>query len=377
VTEHNSALSRTSPANNVVQTVQDSDNGDDFESNDQQPTSFQAESASGGGSSVAPGFPTSATLPNREDAASSNTHHTSSATGSGPNSGFGGQTTALSSLSEASAVSTPTADGQGNTTTISGTETAFVSGSSPTTPAAQEVIAEDAAHSLPASAPGSVTVINEQTSILAPTPLTTVAPILTVDGQTTHRQSPAHLQLSYSVPARRSHRVGVATVDGTRFSWGPDETQVVVGSQTETLGLTTLTGTEGGVATGVGLTPPTTVAPVLTVDGNTYTVSISGSSTAIILGSGETLTPGGAVTIDGTRFSSSPDGTQVVVGSEMETLGLATLTETETEGGVGGYVAMGVGDAEPFTGASRKMNYRPVAAVFALLGVTWAILTVT
>ncbi|KAK3078676.1 hypothetical protein LTS18_006915, partial [Coniosporium uncinatum] len=104
---------------------------------------------------------------------------------------------------------------------------------------------------------------------------------------------------------------------------------------------------------------PTTVRPVLTLDGQNYTASISGSLTAFVLGAGETLTSSGVVTAGGTRISWGPGSTRIVVGSKTETLGLVTVTGTE--GGVGGYLATGLG-VEPFTGAGTKMYGYPAKA---------------
>ncbi|KAK3061043.1 hypothetical protein LTS18_007149, partial [Coniosporium uncinatum] len=112
---------------------------------------------------------------------------------------------------------------------------------------------------------------------------------------------------------------GAITTDGTTYSLlaSATGTVVVVDGQTSIF------------------SPPlaTTVRPVLTLDGQNYTASLSGLSTAFVLGAGETLTLGGMVTAGSTRISWGPSSTHGVVGSKTETLGLVTVTGTE--GGVG------------------------------------------
>ncbi|MBE7181085.1 MAG: hypothetical protein INR71_07735 [Terriglobus roseus] len=77
---------------------------------------------------------------------------------------------------------------------------------------------------------------------------------------------------------------------------------------------------------------PITSAPVLTIDGHTYTAQPGGGTTYII--DGQTLTPGGVVTVSGEVISLSPGATVVVVDGKTITLfpatGAATATRTTT-----------------------------------------------
>ncbi|KKY20446.1 putative ca2+-modulated nonselective cation channel polycystin [Diplodia seriata] len=104
---------------------------------------------------------------------------------------------------------------------------------------------------------------------------------------------------------------GTITVDGTTISF-PSATAVVVNGITQTL-----------VAPAY-----TTNAPDLTIAGTVYTDSPGPGTTYIIHGA--TLTPGGAVTVDGTTISLSPSATALVVDGVTTTLFPATRTAAAT-----------------------------------------------
>ncbi|CAF9908148.1 MAG: hypothetical protein HETSPECPRED_007999 [Heterodermia speciosa] len=95
---------------------------------------------------------------------------------------------------------------------------------------------------------------------------------------------------------------GVITVDGTPISYDADGKDVVVGSETQYLA----TGTELGAA--------------ITFEGSTYTANVAGDFVI----AGQTLTPGGVITVDGTPISYDSDGKDVVVGSETQYLATGT-----------------------------------------------------
>lgn len=105
-----------------------------------------------------------------------------------------------------------------------------------------------------------------------------------------------------------------------------------------------------------------TTPPVLTVGTRTYTPVVSGSTTYYSIAPGVTLTPGGVVTVDGTRVSLGPEGTVAVVGTSTATLVPASLTASTTGSGVGGYVASGLGYTGPAaTGGAGRYAECPTA----------------
>ena len=136
---------------------------------------------------------------------------------------------------------------------------------------------------------------------------------------------------------------GVLTLSGTRISLSPDETAVIVGSSTESL----------------VITPP----PDLTIGSQTITAN---SLDQYIIG-GQTLTPGGVITVSGTRVSLATDETALVVGTSTEILGQATDKAGVESNGTQGPLA--------FTGSGGSTHSQSVLlleafAVFLGLGMT-------
>lgn len=95
---------------------------------------------------------------------------------------------------------------------------------------------------------------------------------------------------------------GQITVSGTRISLASNGAYAVVGSSTETLALPT--------------------PPVLTLGSQTITANALGQ---YIIGT-QTLTPGGDITLSGTRISLASNDAYAVVGASTENLALATIT---------------------------------------------------
>jgi hypothetical protein len=126
------------------------------------------------------------------------------------------------------------------------------------------------------------------------------------------------------------------TVDGSTLSLGPSGTIAVVNGVTQTL----------------GNSPFTTGAPVLTVGDQTISATVIGGSTQFVVGPGQTLTPGGVLTVDGTTFSMPADGSgsTVVVNGVTSTLsgtGLPVITagtQSVTASVIDGTTAFVVGD---------------------------------
>ena len=82
------------------------------------------------------------------------------------------------------------------------------------------------------------------------------------------------------------------------------------------------------------ITPVPTPTPIITFDGSTYYANDASSSEFVI--DGQTLTKGGVVTKHGTRISYAVGGTDVVVGTSTEGVGLGGLIMGGFGGGGGG-----------------------------------------
>lgn len=99
------------------------------------------------------------------------------------------------------------------------------------------------------------------------------------------------------------------TVSGTAISLPTGGAVAIIGSSTQSLANAAIL----------------TTAPVLTLDGSTYTANPS--SDFII--AGQTLTPGGVITISGTPISYDKNGNDVVIGASTESLATAMITPAD------------------------------------------------
>lgn len=142
---------------------------------------------------------------------------------------------------------------------------------------------------------------------------------------------------------------GVITVAGTTISLSPGATAVVV----------------NGVTTTLIPTAPITNPPLLTIGTATYT-ALPGGGTTFVIG-GQTLTPGGVITVSGTTISLSPSATALIInGGSMtttETLFPATITNsastTENTGTAASSASAGAtatGSAKPSHGAAATLQ---------------------
>ncbi|KAL8791118.1 MAG: hypothetical protein Q9195_006062 [Heterodermia aff. obscurata] len=118
---------------------------------------------------------------------------------------------------------------------------------------------------------------------------------------------------------------GVITVDGTPISYDAGGTDVVVGSETQYF------------ATGANY------GSTITFEGSTYTANSAGD----FLIAGQTLTPGGAITVDGTPVSYAADKSDVVVGTSTEAVGLGSYII----GGFGSGFGTATAGGSNYTGA--------------------------
>lgn len=146
-------------------------------------------------------------------------------------------------------------------------------------------------------------------------------PTLTIGGQQiTPIPEPGHPGLSEYVVNGKTLVPGVSalTIDGTTVSLLPSGAGVVINGATTTF------------SSGIG---PITSAPVLTIDGTKFSALPGGTEYNI---DGQTLTPGGVITVHGETISLSPRATILVVDGKTITLfpatgvpGTATQTKTQ------------------------------------------------
>ncbi|MCJ1275918.1 hypothetical protein MMC21_003723 [Puttea exsequens] len=161
--------------------------------------------------------------------------------------------------------------------------------------------------------PGAnVAIIAGSTQPLTPAPSIANAPaVLTFAGATYTANAAGQIVIA----GQTLTPGGAITVSGTPISEAPGTAPAfaVIGSSTQSL---------------ASATALTTEAPVLTFNGQTYTADAH--SDFII--DGQTLTPGGVITVSGTPLSEAPAGASsgfVVVGSSTESLASATITPAD------------------------------------------------
>lgn len=162
--------------------------------------------------------------------------------------------------------------------------------------------------------------------------------VLTFEGST----YTAGESTDFAIAGQTLTKSGVINVGGTQMSLDQGGINVVIGTSTQTLGTTSITAVQG---------------PVVTFDGSTYTAD---SSSNFIIDS-QTLTKGGVVTVHGTPVSYAASGTDVVVGTSTEAVG------------VGGYIMNGLG-AGPSTSAPEQFTgkaARKKAAAWSLTLIVW------
>ncbi|KAF2095270.1 hypothetical protein NA57DRAFT_60005 [Rhizodiscina lignyota] len=162
---------------------------------------------------------------------------------------------------------------------------------------------------------GGIVVINGKTSTLAGSFTTpTNAPVLTVGGKP-FTASVSGGSTQFVLPHHQTLTPGgVVTVSGTTISLPATGagSVVVLNGHTSTLGVSA---------------PFVTNAPVITAGGHQFTATVSAGTTEFEFDNDQTLTPGGAVTVSGTRFSLPATGGSIVtVNDKTSTLGQAFVT---------------------------------------------------
>ena len=167
---------------------------------------------------------------------------------------------------------------------------------------------------------GAYAVVGSSTKILA---LTTPPP-LTLGSQAITANS----QGQYVIDGQTLSPGSAITISGTPISLAANDAYAVIGTSTELLAGT--------------ITSP----PTLTIGAQTVTANAQGQ----YIIDGQTLTPGGVVTVSGTRISLGADETDVVIGTSTEGLGGYIIGGF---GGSGGNNSTGV---LGFTGGAEKVR---------------------
>ena len=136
--------------------------------------------------------------------------------------------------------------------------------------------------------------------------ITTPPALLTFGGQTYTADSSS----DFLVAGQTLTPGGKITVSGTVISEAPVGSGiVVVGSSTQVLSHSPVPGAPSSAA-------------IMTFNGKTYTADAASDFVV----EGQTLTPGGMITVSGTPISEAPGGTGVVIGSSTERLATATIS---------------------------------------------------
>ncbi|KAF2465854.1 uncharacterized protein BDR25DRAFT_80408 [Lindgomyces ingoldianus] len=201
-----------------------------------------------------------------------------------------------------------TVNGQTIPATVVGGSTMFVLGDGQTLTAGGTLVVSGTTFSMPADGSGSRVVVNGVTRTLNNPP---GLPVLTLGGQSLTASVNRGTTEFVLGPGQTLTPGGSLVVSGTTFSMPADGSgsTVVINGVTQTL------------KNPSGL-------PVLTLGGQSLTASVIGGTTEFILGPGQTLKPGGVLTVSGTTFSmpESASGSVVVVNGVTSTLGQGPIT---------------------------------------------------
>ncbi|KAF2841865.1 hypothetical protein M501DRAFT_988146 [Patellaria atrata CBS 101060] len=154
---------------------------------------------------------------------------------------------------------------------------------------------------------GSTVIIGDVTQTLAGATTITPAPVLSADGTLYSLQNNSPI---YVVSDQTLTPGGIITVYGSEVSLLPSATAVVIDGTTSLI--------DGSHGARTIATDP----PLLTVDGQTYSAN---AGMAYII-AGQTLTPGGEITVEGTTIGLSPSANVLVVNGTPSTLSPETIT---------------------------------------------------
>ena len=195
----------------------------------------------------------------------------------------------------------------------------------------------------------SAIVIGTKTSPLSFASITSgVRPIITFDGST----YTADASSNFTIDGQTLTQGGNIDVSGTPISYPLAGTAVVIGTSTEPFSFATVTGAD---------------TPMITFDGSTYTPDAS--SDFVI--DGQTLTPGGVITINGTPVSYAAAGTDVVIGTSTEAVGIGNFIMSGLGNGPNGPANTSM---VQFTGDALSRNKPAKGALMMLfVALIWAI----
>lgn len=254
----------------------------------------------------------------------------------------------------------------GDSTVTANPQGQFVVGSQTLTPGGPAITVDGSTLSVGPS--GSVAVVNGVTQTLGNAPLITAAPVLTMGGKTISATVIGGTTEYVLGSDRTLTPGGVLTLDGTTYSMpkkGSGST-VVVNGVTSTLSNPEL--------------------PVLTLGYQTsITATVKDGTTAFVLGSGKTLTPGGVITVSGTTYSMPQDGsgsTIVVNGvtSSLNALPVLTIGEQSSitatiEGGTTAFIlgpdqTLTPGGVLTISGTTYSLPASASGSVIVINGVT-------
>ena len=154
----------------------------------------------------------------------------------------------------------------------------------------------------------NVAVIGTSTQSLATSAPSANAAVLTFAGSTYTADSATQ----FIVAGQTLTPGGTITASSTVISMPQGTNFAVIGSSTQFLGI-------------ASAKPSTAEAPVLTLDGSTYTAD---ASSDFVIAS-QTLTPGGIITVLGTPISLAQGAADAVVGSSTQTLSSAVITPAD------------------------------------------------
>ena len=191
---------------------------------------------------------------------------------------------------------------------------------------------------------GTIAIVGTRTQLLTPiSASSTEVPILTLNG-TTFTTDPT--SSAFIIDGQILTKGAAITVNGIILSFDAAGTAAIIGDSTQILSTATITGSE---------------ASTITFAGQIYTENGAGE---FVIG-GKTLTRGGEIVVSGTPVSFAAGGTDVIVGSSTESVGL------------GAWVMSGFGprasqtDIVPFEGngvRSRPEFLKVVVGVGVVLG---------
>ena len=219
------------------------------------------------------------------------------------------------------------------TYTASGSTPEFIIGSQTLTPNGAVTVSGTSIR-IPSGA--SVVIVGSSTQSLVPIIATTPEPVATAAEMTfggkTYTASGSTPE--FIIAGQTLTPNGAITVSGTPIHIPSQASVVVIGSSTQSLN--TVIATSPGSVAAIG---------EITFGRQIYTAD---TASQFRIG-GQTLTPGGVVTVNGTQVSYAPEATDVVVGSSTEPVNLGTII-------MGGFGQPSQTGSEPFTGGGSKLN---------------------